>query len=70
LASGINIVDLLTLTKFVPSKSEARRLIGQGGIAVNGKRIEDAGTMIDLNSVDDGYILLKKGKKTFLKVCC
>jgi tyrosyl-tRNA synthetase len=68
LANGINIVDLLTLTKFLPSKSEARRVIQQGGVAVNGKKIENVEVIVDLNSVDNGYILLKKGKKTFLKV--
>jgi tyrosyl-tRNA synthetase len=68
LANGINIVDLLTLTKFLPSKSEARRVIQQGGVAVNGRKIENVEVIVDLNSVDNGYILLKKGKKTFLKV--
>ena len=62
-------MDLLTLTNFLPSKSEARRVIQQGGISVNGKKIEDAEVIIDLDSVDNDYILLKKGKKTFLKVC-
>ncbi len=65
---GINIVDLLTITNFLPSKSEARRMIQQGGIAVNGKKIEDVDTVIGLDSCDNGYVLLKKGKKAFLKV--
>lgn len=69
LAKGINIVDLLTLTGFVPSKSEARRLIQQGGVMVNGKKIEHTEVVIDLHSLDNDCILLKKGKKTFLKVC-
>ena len=69
LAHGVNIVDLLTLTGFLPSKSEARRVIQQGGITVNGKKIEHAEAMIDLDGVDSDFILLKKGKKTFLKVC-
>ena len=69
LAHGVNIVDLLTLTEFLPSKSEARRVIQQGGITVNGKKIEHAEAMIDLDGVDSDFILLKKGKKTFLKVC-
>ncbi len=70
LANGINIVDLLTLTNFLPSKSEARRVIQQGGVAVNGRKIEDIEAVIGLDSVDNGCILLKKGKKTFLKVFC
>jgi tyrosyl-tRNA synthetase len=68
LAQGINVVDLLTLSRFLPSKSEARRVIQQGGIAVNGKKIENAEVIIDLDSIDNDCILLKKGKKTFLKL--
>ncbi|MGD0622642.1 MAG: tyrosine--tRNA ligase [Thermacetogeniaceae bacterium] len=68
LVNGINIVDVLTLTNFMPSKSEARRVIQQGGVAVNGKKIDNAEVIVDLNSVDNGCILLKKGKKNFLKV--
>jgi tyrosyl-tRNA synthetase len=52
----------------LPSKSEARRVIQQGGIAVNGKKIENAEVIIDLDSTDNDCILLKKGKKTFLKL--
>lgn len=69
LANGMNIVDLLTLTNFLPSKSEARRVIQQGGVAVNGRKIGSAEEIIDLDGVDGDFILLKKGKKTFLKVC-
>jgi tyrosyl-tRNA synthetase len=69
LASGINIVDLLTLTGFLPSKSEARRMIQQGGVAVNGMKIESPEAVVDLKGVDNDYMLLKRGKKTFLKVC-
>lgn len=68
LAGGINIVDLLTITNFLPSKSEARRVIQQGGLAVNGRKIGASEEIVDLESVDGDFILLKKGKKTFLKV--
>ncbi|MGD0154169.1 MAG: tyrosine--tRNA ligase [Thermacetogeniaceae bacterium] len=70
LEKGINIVELLTLNNFLPSKSEARRIIQQGGIAINGKKIENVDTIIGLDSCDNGYLLLKKGKKTFLKMFC
>jgi tyrosyl-tRNA synthetase len=53
----------------LPSKSEARRVIQQGGVAVSGQKIENTEAIVDLKSVDNDYILLKKGKKTFLKVC-
>lgn len=64
----INVVDLLTMTNFMPSKSEARRMIQQGGIVVDGNKVENAELVISLTQEDKDYILLKKGKKTFLKV--
>jgi tyrosyl-tRNA synthetase len=61
----ISIIDLLAISKIVASKSEARRLIEQNGIEVNGKKakLED---VIDIKNNKE--IILKKGKKTFLKV--
>ena len=61
----ISIIDLLAISKIVASKSEARRLLEQNGIEVNGKkaRLED---VIDIKNNKE--IILKKGKKTFLKV--
>ena len=61
----ISIIDLLAISKIVSSKSEARRLLEQNGIEVNGKKakLED---VIDIKNNKE--IILKKGKKTFLKV--
>ena len=61
---GIGILDLVTRTGFLPSKGEARRLIVQGGLSVDGKRIADAEQKLP---AQDAY-LLQKGKKTFLRV--
>ena len=61
----ISIIDLLAISKIVSSKSEARRLLEQNGIEVNGNKakLED---VIDVKNNKE--IILKKGKKTFLKV--
>lgn len=64
----MNVVDLLVATNFMPSKSEARRMILQGGILVDGNKIENPEEIILLDSSSKDHILLKKGKKTFLKV--
>jgi tyrosyl-tRNA synthetase len=64
----ISIVDLLTVTNFMPSKSEARRMIKQGGIVVDGKKVNDVELVIPLTQDSKDCILVKKGKKTFLKV--
>jgi len=66
--SGIGILDLLSSTQFVLSKSEARRLIKQGGITVNDQKVSDTEMILTAANLTDGYLILKKGKKNFLKV--
>ncbi len=61
---SINIIDLLVLSNIAPSKSEARRLIEQGGISINNKKIDN----VDENIDTDNEIVIQKGKKIFLKV--
>jgi len=66
--NGINIVDLLLRTGLVPSKSEARRLIQQGGIYIEGSQVTSADHMISKDAFTNGEMLIKKGKKTYHKV--
>lgn len=66
--AGINILDLLFTTKLVPSKSEARRLVEQGGVSINQQVVRDATLIIDNTYIKDGSIIVQKGKKIFLKV--
>lgn len=65
---GMPICDLLFATKLAPSKSEARRLIQGGAISVKGEKISDFSLKIFENDFENGSILLKKGKKSFIKV--
>ena len=65
---GINLVELLTVTKFISSKSEAKRLIAQGGIYLNNEKMESFEELITENSLTENYIVLKRGKKNYLKV--
>jgi len=62
---SINIVDLLTKIKMASSKGDARRLIQQKGIRVNGEVVEDENALIDIK--DEG-IILQRGKHQFIKV--
>jgi len=62
----INVVDLFFNSGFTGTKSEARRLIQQGGAAVDGQRIDRVDAMID-KPADKDFVLLKKGKKNYLK---
>ncbi len=68
IADGINIVDLLALTKLAPSKGEGRRLVQQGGISIDGNKVEDISYIVTKDIFADGKIVVKKGKKVFLKV--
>ena len=62
----IKVVDFLSKLSIISSKSEARRLIEQGGIVINNEKKQDIAEILDLNSTKE--FIVKKGKKTFLKV--
>lgn len=68
LEEGINIIDLLVKTELAPSKSEARRLIEQGGISLNRDKITDSNKVVNLDNIKEDVIILQKGKKVFLKI--
>ena len=65
---NISIVDFLMLTEMFPSKSEARRMVEQNAISINGNKINDPKVIIDSSFIKDGGILVQKGKKQFKKV--
>lgn len=62
--SSCRIDDLLIHTKTADSKSNARRLIQQGGVSVNGEKVSDPFAAIPINS----EIILKVGKRKFVKI--
>ncbi len=64
---SINIMDLLVTTNLASSKSEARRLITQGGIAIDGEKVESIDYAVTKEALA-GSIKIKKGKKVFHKV--
>jgi len=66
--TGINVVDLLLKTNLVSSKSEARRLIQQGGCYVNDARVESIELLINLSHLLDDKILIRAGKKKYHRV--
>ena len=61
---SITIVQLLSATRLASSKGEARRLVSQGGVSIDGRRISDPNDVI---APGDG-ILVKVGKRKFLRV--
>lgn len=66
--SGFNILDLLVELKLAPSKSEARRLVQQGGVKVQEQKIETIEYLVKIDDFKDGKILIQKGKKVFHQV--
>jgi tyrosyl-tRNA synthetase len=63
----IDILTLLVKTGLVPSKSEARRAVDQGGVTVDGEKVTDIKATFAPDAFKDG-IVLKRGKKNFMKV--
>ncbi len=58
-----NILDILVESECAPSKSEARRLVEQGGVSIDGEKVNDPNFVVDKNE-----FVLQKGKKKIIKV--
>ncbi|EEG78867.1 tyrosine--tRNA ligase [Dethiobacter alkaliphilus] len=63
---AIGILDLLLACGLTPSKSEARRLVQQGGVFVEDEKVESIDTNITAEQLKNG-IKIRKGKKTYHK---
>ena len=64
----IDILTLLLKSGLVPSKSEARRAVQQGGVAVDGEKVTDIQETFPSDAFAGEGMILKKGKKNFRKV--
>lgn len=63
-ADGISLIDLMLLCKLTPSKGEARRLIQQGGVSVDGVKVDSIDKTVTEEELKRG-IKIRKGKKVF-----
>ncbi|AKJ63779.1 tyrosine--tRNA ligase [Kiritimatiella glycovorans] len=63
-AGAVGILDLITAAGLLPSKSEARRVVKQGGVRLNGERIDDPHARLE---PEDGAVL-KVGKRKFCRI--
>ena len=68
LADGMDILTLLTTIKVVPSRSEGRRAVQQGGVKIAEKPVTDVDFKITADLFTDGKLLVQKGKETFPNV--
>ena len=66
--TNISIVDALVLTGIAPSKGQARTLISQGGVTLNDQKIDDINFKLSDSNFENGYAIIKKGKKIYHKI--
>jgi len=64
LSGDRNIVDLLELCKLVETRSEAKRLVKEGGVKINGQKVPDANVSVH---VEKGMVI-QVGKRRFAKI--
>ena len=64
--TAVPLMDLLVERNIFPSRKEAKRVIRQGGVYLDGKRIEDVAFKIDLSKKGD--LILKIGKRKFYRI--
>ena len=64
----IDVLTMLVKSGLVPSKSEARRAVEQGGVTVEGEKVTDIKTAYEESVFEGDGIVVKRGKKNFRKV--
>lgn len=64
----IDVISVLVKSGLVPSRSEGRRAIEQGGVAIDGEKISDIYFELETDKFQGDGIVLKRGKKNFKKV--
>lgn len=64
----ISLLDVMVTANVCKSKGEGKTLISQGGISLDDKKVTDVFHKIHIDSFGKGYVVLKKGKKIFIKL--
>ena len=65
----IDLITLLVKAELVPSRSEGRRAIQQGGVSIDGEKLTDIYHTVEKDVFAGDGIVLKRGKKKFKKIC-
>ena len=69
LDTGVDIVSILVDTKLAPTRSEARRLVKQGGVTVNDVKVPSFDSVYGSKDFNEsGAFMVKKGKKGFYQI--
>ena len=67
--TGIDIVSLLAETNIFPSKGEAKKMIQNGGVFINRKKVDSLQLTVDSSLLlHEKYLLIQKGKKNYYLV--
>ncbi len=64
----VDVITMLCKADLVPSRSEARRAIEQGGVSIDGQKITDIHHQVERTAIPDDGLVLKRGKKKFRKI--
>lgn len=63
---NLDLISLLTETKILPSKGEAKKMLAGGGIFINKEKVDSADEKINTSQLlNDKYLLIQKGKKNY-----
>ncbi len=66
--TGLRVIDLMVCSKLASSKSDARRLIESGSVAVGDAKVTSFDTVIPEADIAGDGVILKKGKKGFCRI--
>ena len=66
--STTSLLDTMVIAGVAKSKGDAKTLISQGGISLDDEKVADIFHRIHIDSFEKGYVVLKKGKKVFIKL--
>ena len=64
-AIGQKLIDVLVSAAILPSKSEGRRLIVQGGLTIGDAKVTDADLLLTADHFENGSVLIRRGKKQY-----
>ncbi|MBQ8042616.1 MAG: tyrosine--tRNA ligase, partial [Clostridia bacterium] len=64
----ISLLDVMVTAGVAKSKGDAKTLISQGGISFDDEKVTDIFHRIHMDTFEKGYVVLKKGKKIFIKL--
>ncbi len=64
----IDLITMLIKTGLVPTRSEGRRAIEQGGVSIVGEKITDIKHTVAKDALAGDGVVLKRGKKKFNRV--